>query len=612
MFLSHVEVSNFRSLKHVVLDLQEGLNVIVGRNNTGKSNLFTAIRHAIGPAGARGEAPWITRDDFYKESAQSKSADTISVKLTFEELTEPQRAHFFEIVDFDLKNISKSKAVIYFEATWPEGKRFVSVDRWGGPMTGERTPIPSGILESLPITFLPAMRDAAAGLAPGSKNRLAMLLKDLADRHKTGTKDEITQIFQQANNALEKHDLVNNVRTSLQTSTRTMAGSDYASSVIRATEVAFDRVLRTLRVQMDGGPVEDLSANGLGYNNLLYMAVVLEHLKMSLENDCPLLLVEEPEAHLHPQLTMLLAEYLSKDVPASKAPQTIVSTHSPTLAANVPPSRVHVMYTIGKDKSPCLNSVKNAGMSYREEMALQRMLDITRATLYFAKAAILVEGITETLMLPVLAKLLNVSLSDRHISVIPVCGVAFETLKKLLHPNVLGIPVAIVTDGDPPIEAGKNWEDDTPKASQGHYDISARTTKLINLFKDHESVKVYHSDVTFEFDLADAGDDNAAVMLTAWSECFEGRPGTFNQNRLDEALTREQKALCTWRGICRASPSVSKAEFAQRLASYLQPDETSTGSQIRFEVPSYIKAAFDFVTTRDGVYSANDATNDHD
>jgi len=599
MHLSRVEVKNFRSLKNVTVNLQPGLNVIVGRNNTGKTNLFSAIRHAIGPAGARGEAIWLSRDDFYRASAKEKAAETISITLTFERLTRDHRAHFYEIVDFEVRDLAQSKAVLHFEASWPEGKHHAAVERWGGGPSAERAPVPAGILESLPITFLPALRDAEAALAPGVKSRLAPLLRDLAERRGGTAQAEIEDIFRRANESLEAQTVISDVKVSLQGTTQSIAGTDYFRSGIRAAEVDFVRILRTLQVQMEDMPIGDLAANGLGYNNLLYIAVILEHLKSPQPDECPLLLVEEPEAHLHPQLTMLLAEYLANKVPGANIPQTVVTTHSPTLVAHVPPSRVHVLFNDSTNKDLRCNSIARAGMDQTEEMALQRMLDITRATLYFAKGVILVEGISESLLFSVLARRLKHELSKLHISVIPICGVAFDTFKKLLTRDALGIPVAIVTDADPPVKSGKSWEEDQPESEGGAFKVSDRTSGLVRLFGDNGAVEVHHSQVTLEYDLAEAGDSNATLMAEVWRDCFAGQPRTFTSERLLAAGSNlRDKALCAWRGICRASHSGSKAEFAQRLSARLDQFGQDEKPVEVFEVPKYIKDAIDFVVEK--------------
>jgi hypothetical protein len=128
--------------------------------------------------------------------------------LTFAGLSEKQRAHFFEIVDFDLTDITKSKAILRFEASWPKGKRQASIKRTGGPVTVDPPEVPTKILESLPITFLPALRDAEASLAPGVRSRLARLLSDLADRRGGNAEVEIKDIYAKANEILEIHPLI--------------------------------------------------------------------------------------------------------------------------------------------------------------------------------------------------------------------------------------------------------------------------------------------------------------------------------------------------------------------------------------------------------------------
>jgi putative ATP-dependent endonuclease of OLD family len=599
MYLSTVEIKNFRSLKELRAEFQPGLNVVVGRNNTGKTNLLNAIRHALGPSASRGDALWLESDDFYKESTNDKTERTISITLTFAGLTEAQRTQFYEIIDFNLIDITKSKAIVRFEASWPKGKRQASIKRTGGSMTVEPPEVPTKILESLPITFLPALRDAEASLTPGVRSRLARLLQDLAKRKGGNIETEISAIYKKANEDLEIHPLINETKTSLQSTTKDIAGSDYFASAIRVADVDFEKILRSLQVQMDGAPIGGLDANGLGFNNLLYIAVVLEHLKSPDVEDCPLLLLEEPEAHLHPQLTILLADYLANNTPGKSIPQTIVTTHSATLAANIPPNRVHVMFIDGTSRTPKFNSVAAGGMIDKEESELQRMMDITRAILYFAKGAILVEGISESLLIPILAKRLGYDLAKLHISVIPICGVAFKTFKKLLDPIVLGIPIAIVTDADPPVIRGQSWEQDLPQVEGNAFQLSDRTKKILGLFDGHTTVNVYHSKLTLEYDLAEAGNENAAIMAEVWESCFIGTPGTFNINRVTNAgASPQDKAMVAWRGICRAEHSGSKAEFAHRLTAKLIERDNTEKLTYSFNIPEYLKSAITSVAER--------------
>ncbi|MEM9865608.1 MAG: AAA family ATPase [Myxococcota bacterium] len=86
MYISSVHVQNFRNLKDCQLSLQPGLNVVVGRNNVGKSNLVDAIRHALGPAASAGELPGLDRTDF-REGDKSQ-LEPMKVALTFADLTD--------------------------------------------------------------------------------------------------------------------------------------------------------------------------------------------------------------------------------------------------------------------------------------------------------------------------------------------------------------------------------------------------------------------------------------------------------------------------------------------------------------------------------------------
>ena len=131
-----------------------------------------------------------------------------------------------------------------------------------------------------------------------------------------------------------------------------------------------------------------MHSNGLGYNNLLYSATVVAHLRESPVDETPILLIEEPEAHLHPQLTIQLGEYFGGKLTGAEPPQTIVTTHSPTLASKVKPSQVIVLHDATSEAGEprtVSKALASVGLTPAEERQLERMLDITRASMYFAR-----------------------------------------------------------------------------------------------------------------------------------------------------------------------------------------------------------------------------------
>ncbi len=591
MHLSRICVRGFRCLKDVCVDLGDGLNALVGRNNTGKTAMMTAIRLALGPSSTRTDSVWLTEDDFTR-SDKGPRETKIEIDLQFAGLNEKQRARFFEIVEFNLANPEESTASVHFEADWPLGKKRPTIRRWGGAPHPDHPQVPQEILERIPVTFLPALRDAEAALTPGYRSRLVPLLQDRARREKTDPKDAVEDIFEKANRELTNQTFIRRVRHQLRSSVLTMSGSDYRPMSIGAADPEFDRILRSLCIIMDQTSLSSIGSNGLGYNNLLYVATVLLHLSGIEEDECPILLVEEPEAHLHPQLTVLLGRFLGKK--DSGFPQAVVTTHSPMLASSIEPKRIHVLYQEPDQCGIVCRSIEKTGLDPKEERALQRMMDVTRSTLYFCKGLILVEGISEALLVPVLATRLDYDLAQAHVAVLPICGVGFPTFEKLFSEHGVGIPVAIITDGDPPVVRGNGgWQEDSPKKQGDNFVLSDRTQGLLAMFNDHKTVTVKHSQVTLEYDLAEAGDVNADVMVRVWEDYFKGKPGTLNAKLLEKAgRNRSDRALTIWRGICRSDHTGSKADFAHRLAEDLQAkNKTNAG----FEVPGYIRDAIEHV-----------------
>jgi putative ATP-dependent endonuclease of OLD family len=217
---------------------------------------------------------------------------------------------------------------------------------------------------------------------------------------------------------------------------------------------------------------------------------------------------------------------------------------------------------------------------------------------------ILVEGITEALLLPVLARRAGFNLEHGGVSIVPVCGVDFGSICQLYGGNGLHTHLVVVTDGDAGTERcesadNSGWESRIPKRDgAGKLAVCDRVAKLIKDYEANEFVHVFHSDVTLEYSLADAGLKNPSIMCKVWEDQFDGTPRTLNARRLEACGGNHgQEVLAVWRAICLSDATCSKAEFAQALAEAL--DEKADGNyripETDFTIPDYLLKAFNHV-----------------
>ena len=148
----------------------------------------------------------------------------------------------------------------------------------------------------------------------------------------------------------------------------------------------------------------EIEQNGLGFNNLIYMAVVLSELTKNPDSCYRGLIVEEPEAHLHPQLQAVLLQYLQsiQAVDGEKPVQLFVTSHSPNFASIADLDSLVCLVDTGTVVETFLPRSITFDKGKREK--LERYLDVTRAELFFARRVIFVEGAAELMMVDALAK----------------------------------------------------------------------------------------------------------------------------------------------------------------------------------------------------------------
>lgn len=591
MYLAQVRIRNFRNLRDVTLELKQGLNVIVGENNVGKTNLFDAIRVALG-ATAGAEPVYLSKEDRHRTSAGSYINEPITIALVFKDLSNDEQAEFLDALDYNERNPADSTATIQYEWTYQDLRDRWSFRRWGSSRKEQEGVISEDILQALPVTYLGALRDAERVLAPGRQSRLARLLNATATQ---GDRTAITDIGKKANKELQKADLVKRAEAKISEILTKAAKTDLLrGTAVRATASDFERIIRGLRVLLypESGASDDeqlfdeLSSNGLGYNNLIYIATVLAELEATKDAALPILLVEEPEAHLHPHLQTLLASHLANQ--ASRV-QTIVTTHSPTIAAHVEPRQIAVMHR-SKHNELKIIRIDACGLDDRQEKQLKRLLDVTRASMLFAQGIILVEGISETIMIPALASQLGIDLGKSAVSVVPVGGVDFATIARLFGKSKIGVPLSVLTDADPDIIDDTGWRTAEPVRDKMTKKParSERAQSIHQVFELEPSILVEISELTFEYDLAAAAPGNSLIMFDAWASLYKTSPQLLSRSDLEKESDASHRALLLWRAVCRGSPQHGKAQLAQELAIRIRDGKDAAKE---FVVPTYLERA---------------------
>ena len=589
MYISKLSINGYRCVgERSIIHLNKGLNILIGENGCGKTTIIDAIRllfREISAAYACGLG------DFYLDG--DKSSTTISIGAEMSGLSDDDKVAFLTWCSG-----KDSCAEVHLDITESTVRRgLLRRSYWGG--AAKSGALDQDAFEMVECIYLPALRDAEKGLS-GRYSVLSSLI-----RRKYGNDaDELVRLVNDLNQSILKddrsqgiQDLGNKINKSIVCS----MGREFGQSVrLQFSEATFNRIIENIKMifspDLTGGSgFRDLSSNSLGYNNFLYIATIMSELEIAKESGVfTILLVEEPEAHLHPQLQVRFIKYLEQVESDMNNVQIIATTHSATLASSVSIDKlVHLSRRHGGDSVTSTTISRKGFGDGTTKVYIDRWLDATKSTMLFSRGVILVEGISEAIVVPKLAQLVLSEYNSKHkdnpiedsldkmgVSVININGINFKYFDKLFA-NFDGskgpcIPIRCsnITDRDP---------------GCGEYPACSDTNvvgknPIIESKNDIESdgnVRIFISPLkTFEYDLAC---HNSAVMakslLIVWPhEDGKRRIQLEKISHADNSIDNPAKVIYE----CIEYNSVGKGLFASTLANNIDGD---------FKGPSYIKEA---------------------
>lgn len=483
MYISNLSIKNFRNFTTFDIDLKP-FTLIIGENNTGKSNMLEALCLLLGQEITTFKKRMLEIDDINYHAVKRFKQQVFDSTVTVESIEFPEvkveiiMTGFNKdqesvvgdwFIDRDLKQ-AKLTYVFALRQGWQKKKEWIeaqrskateknNIDLVGFPIeeyeyqifggNGQQNRVEPYFLRMLKMELLDALRDAKRELiASGDYRLLYRVLNNRDQGQYASIQEALVELGSKVKNDPEFQHVQEEIKAYLDKIS--LQENDLDNSVaLKFSSPELSEVLRKLSLVYGADPI-GVERNGLGRNNLLYISLVLSHLAGK-SNGVDhtffrLIGIEEPESHLHPHLQHHLSKNIKND--ANDDLQILLTSHSPYIASQLDLDNTYVLYKDGDDikRHNLLNGMDPNGDTARY---LRKFLNATNSVMFFAKRVILVEGIAEQLLIPKLFELHSggKTLEKCGCNVVNVQGLAFKHFLEIIK-NGYFIRCSVVTDND--------------------------------------------------------------------------------------------------------------------------------------------------------------------
>ncbi|MBA2851569.1 putative ATP-dependent endonuclease of OLD family [Methanococcus maripaludis] len=569
MYISEITLTNFRGFNNkTTIQFKEGINVIIGHNNSGKSTIIKALELLF----ETGITKRLTIDDFNKnvniddlkenppkvtinaklikssdEGEYSDELATVATWLTkLEKSYEAQLTYEFFLPERELKhykqvmNDIKSTDNYWHELENNFLRKYVYKLYVGNP--DHKTIVDSDTLKRFDFQFLNAIRDVERDMFSG-KNILLREVIDFFMDYDIKTSESDPEVIKLKIMGKKKkfNELSQKIIQSLKD--RMDTGKTHILNYASETGAIYENlkpdfegiisdtdlysILRLIVTDKTGISIP-ADHNGLGYNNLLYISLLLAKMQKNASEEYlgsnskvfSILAIEEPEAHLHPSMQYKFLKFLNKNK-ENEVNQIFITSHSPNITAAVELDDLIVLSNESGDINIAYPGkvFSNSDEDKISKNYVKRFIDVTKADIFFSRGIIFVEGISEQIVIPEFAKFLNMDLIDSHISVINLGGRYFEHFLKLFDRNqneyAINKKIACITDLDPVRklksedgETDTSWKKCLPlflNCDKENYDYKTHSNTLIDKNDYSENIQLFSQNkgcgCTFEYEL---------------------------------------------------------------------------------------------------------------